>query len=100
MPEAELLRPFPYHPLPPISESGPGYGSLRSVFGEELEAALVWEFRDLEPVVSSMGWMYYYEDPSDENALYQVELMNWPEEPPPWPSVVHIEVIDKAFQPY
>ncbi len=100
MPEAELLRPFPYHPLPLISESGPGYGSLWPAFGEELEAALVWEFRDLEPVVSSMGWMYYYEDPSDENALYQVEVMTWPEEPPPWPSVVHIEVIDKAFQPY
>ncbi len=47
-----------------------------------------------------MGWMYYYEDPSDENALYQLEVMTWPEEPPPWPSVVHIEVIDKAFQPY
>ena len=84
MPEAICEYDYLFSPLTEIINA-PGYEKtiLSGISGLEIESALVWLFHDFEPVVSSGGWMYYFESSTDQNARYHAEMYedssaNWP----------------------
>lgn len=99
MPEGTEELDYLYLSLPAMVEA-PGRSPLTDRYGETMEMAVVWTFEEFEPVVSPMGWMYYYEDPEDINARYYAEEMSWPEKPPQWPSSIRVEVFDGDFEQY
>jgi len=91
MPEASVEVDMAYRPLGPL-ESHPSFrGSLMDRATDViLPEALVWEFRDFEPVVSPMGWLFYYEDPDGDSARNERDVTYLDQAPPPWPSSLRV----------
>ncbi len=84
MPEAIYEEKYLFSPLPEIVNF-PEFEltHLFDIQDMEIEDALIWLFHDFEPVVSSGGWMYYFESSTDQDAIYHAEMYedgsaNWP----------------------
>lgn len=99
MPEGSAEEDLEYLPMSEI-EAHPSFrGSLSErATRVVLPEALVWEFRDLEPVVSPMGWIYYYEDPEGSAARNEMDLMSWDQAPPEWPSSLRVVIRNDAMK--
>lgn len=91
MPEAIREEDYSFSPLPQIIDS-PGYEMtiLSNLSNVQIKGALVWRFHDFEPVVSSRGWMYYFESSTDEDAVYHAEM--YEDGSAGWPSSLRVIV--------